>query len=186
MIIVEGPDGAGKTTLIERLCQIFGLDTGKRGTDNRDLLWTVTVPDTMRALSMAVWGSTAPQIWDRLYYSDFVYAPLSVTPRSVAFNASQQGHVDKVIEALRCPIIVCLPPQDVVMSNGGTKHEMEGVNENLLSIFTEYHRMTYRPGDALKAFPDHRIVYDYTLDGSFQLVLDELEDYFEDRQEREY
>lgn len=187
MIIVEGPDGAGKTTLVERLCQMYGMIVGKRGTTNRDLLWTVTVPDTMRALGMAVDGTTAPKIWDRLYYSDFVYAPLGTTPRPVAFNASQQVHVDKIIEALRCPIIVCLPPKPIVMENtSNERHQMPGVKERIEQIYDEYHRMTYRPGDARKAFPDHRRVYDYSDEGNDEHILDEIEDYLDERQERMY
>lgn len=187
MLIVEGPDGAGKTTLVNRLNEMYGLTVGARGTTDRDLLWTVTVPDTMRAMGMAVGGTLSPKIWDRLYYSDFVYASLGATPRPVAFNPSQQVHVDKIIEALRCPIIVCLPPWEVVQANGGTKHEMPGVLANLERIYREYHRMTYAVGDARKAFPDHRVVYDYTDDGeSWEIVMNEVEDYLDERQERMY
>ena len=187
MIVVEGPDGAGKTTLVERLCEMYGMVVGERGTKDRDLLWTVTVHDTMRALGLAVTGHRTPLIWDRLYYSDFVYAPLGTTPRPVAFNASQQAHVDKVIEALRCPVIVCLPPKNVVMENTASeRHQMPGVKERIETIYDEYHRMTYRPGDARKAFPEHRVVYDYTLEVLEHPILDEIEDYLDERQERMY
>jgi hypothetical protein len=186
MILVEGPDGAGKTTLVERLAQMYGLQIGHRGTDNRDLLWTVTLPDTLRALSDAVHGVKPPAIWDRLYYSDFVYAPLGATPRPVAFNESQQKHIDAVIEALRCPIIVCLPPFRVVERNiMSERHQMEGVKERALNIWDEYYRMTYKVGDAQKAFPDHRVVYNYEDDlDCWEDVLNEIEDYLSERQER--
>ncbi len=184
MIIVEGPDGAGKSTLVERLCKLYGLEVGTRGTSNRDLLWTVTVPDTMRALGWAVGGFNNPKIWDRLYYSDFVYAPIQ--GRKVAFNDSQQGHVDAVIESLRCPIIVCLPPRDVVLVNVAKVHQMDTVDENIGEIYDTYHAMTYRTGDAIKPFPEHRIVYDYTFTGiRYETdVLEEIEDYLDNRQER--
>lgn len=182
MIIVEGPDGAGKSTLVERLCKLYGLEVGKRGTTDRDLLWTVTVPDTMRALRWAVGGHMNTMIWDRLYYSDFVYAPIQ--GRAIAFNDSQQVHVDAIIEALRPPIIVCLPPWAVVAGNVGKDHQMPGVMENFGEIYGRYQNMAFRTGDALKPFPDHRIIYDYTDDESYDKVLNEIEDYLENRQER--
>lgn len=182
MIIVEGPDGAGKSTLVKSLCQMYGLTVGERGTKNRDLLYTVTVPDTMRALSCAVHGNEASLVWDRLYYSDFVYAPLQRRP--VAFSAVQQAHIDAVIEAIRCPIIVCLPPFEVAAMNSAKVHQMTGVEENFETIYNHYRDMCYRVGDASKPFPDHRVVYDYTDDDTHEQVFEEIEDYLDNRQER--
>lgn len=187
MIIVEGPDGSGKTTLVNTLAEMFGLQIGKRGTENRDLLWTVTVPDTLRALGGAVHGKEPPIIWDRLYYSDFVYAPLSITPRDVSFNSSHQQHIDRILEALRCPLIVCLPSLATVRANVDTeRHQMTGVRNNTVRIWSTYLGMCYIPDDAPKPFQEHRIVYDYT-QGITALgeVLQEVEDYLEDREERQ-
>lgn len=179
----------GKTMLVEKLSKMYGLTAGKRGTKDRDLLYTVTVPDTMKAISQAVHGKDPPQIWDRLYYSDFVYAPLSVTPREASFNPSHQVHVDRVIEAIRCPIIVCLPPWRTVKLNLSSEHhQMPGVRERARDIWNEYYRMTYKVGDSTKPFPDHRIVYNYCQEpdgpAGINQVLQEIEDYLEERQER--
>jgi len=145
----------------------------------------VTVNDTLLALGRCVEGRHSPDIWDRLYYSDFVYAPLGATPRPVAFNESQQVHIDKVIEAVRFPVIVCLPPKSVVMENiAGERHQMAGVKDRAREIYNEYYKMAFVFGDAHKAFPEHRIVYDYTDETTFQRVLSEIEDYLEERQER--
>jgi GTPase SAR1 family protein len=184
MVIVEGPDGAGKTTLVKKLCADYLLKVGKRGVKDRDLLYTVTVSDTMRALGKAVRGRSGPLIWDRLYYSDFVYAP--ITERPVAFNESQQVHIDRVIDALRCPIIVCLPPFEVVEDNAIRSHQMPGVATNISMIAETYHQMTHPTGGInFKPFPDHRIVHDYTNPDSLQHVLTEVEDYLEERKARQ-
>lgn len=185
MIIVEGPDGAGKSTLVERLKNRYDLRIGERGTTDRDLLYTVTVSDTMGALAHAALGKWPVRVWDRLYYSDFVYAPLSVTPRQVAFNSSHQSHIDALVEAMRVPIIVCLPEFEVVLANTQDTHQMAGVKKNLLAIWNSYDDMTYARG-TLKPFPDHRIVYDYTDPLSHTDVEVEIEDYLDNRHERSY
>lgn len=50
MVIVEGCDGTGKTTLVEALSVDLGLRVGQRATRNRDELYKVTRQDTYTAL----------------------------------------------------------------------------------------------------------------------------------------
>lgn len=187
MIVVEGPDGAGKTTLVQYLKEHYKLHVGTRGVKDRDLLYTVTVNDTMRALGKAVRAANTTLIWDRLYYSDFVYAPIQERP--IAFNASQQTHVDRVLDALRCPIIVCLPPFEVVEANAAAVHQMPGVDTNIAMIYYSYEKMVFPHTEnnpvITKPFPDHRIIYDYTDPTSLAHVLAEVEDYLDERKERQ-
>jgi thymidylate kinase len=139
MIIVEGPDGAGKTTLVHKLAQELGLMVGKRATDNRDLLYKVTRQDTYTALAGAVSGHEPTRIWDRLFFSELVYAP--VMGREVEFSVSERVFVKRVLAAIACPIIVCYPPLDVVQENVKKQRQMEGVNLNITQIHTAYGTM---------------------------------------------
>jgi hypothetical protein len=178
---VEGPDGAGKSTLVRELCSRFNLSEGVRGTSDRKLLYTVTVSDTMQALIGAVDGRQPTRIWDRLYYSELVYADL--VGRPVEFNATQRSFIQRTIEALRCPIIVCLPPFKVVRANAAKAEQMKGVNENLGAIYAQYKE---RLIDG--TFPDHTLVYDYTYraDESPDLseIVTEVKDYLDERSDR--
>jgi hypothetical protein len=186
VIIVEGPDGAGKSTLVSQLCEHFDLKQGERGTTDRSRLYEVTVPDTFNALCQAVEGRQPAKIWDRLYYSELVYADL--VGRPVEFNAAQQVHIQTMIEALRCPIILCMPPLGVIRANvaNEARSQMKGVRENIDQIYDRY--LDLFQGQHL---PDHTILYDYTYDAArqrgalqFEAIKDEVEDYLENRKER--
>lgn len=159
MIVVEGPDGAGKTTLVRKLQEEFGLTEGARGTSNRKLLYTVTVPDTMRALADAVYGRREypTQVWDRLYYSELVYA--DIVGRPIEFTDAQQSHVQSIVGALHCPVILCLPPLNTVIANVlATKDDqMSGVVENTRTIYHRYEQLFQDD-----VFPENTLLYDYT------------------------
>lgn len=182
MIIVEGPDGAGKTTLVNRLLEEFPqLQLGERAVADRDKLYTVTRQDTHNALARAILASKddRPRIWDRLFYSEFVYAP--IVGRSVEFRPSETSWIQRIIEASRFPVILCLPPLDVVLENEAKAHQMEGVSENIGYIWEEYTKLWP------KFFPPQTEVYNYAgkyADQDYQDVKRDIQDYLEEREER--
>jgi thymidylate kinase len=184
MIIVEGPDGAGKTTLVRQLVHEFAeLKIGLRGTDNRDFLWKVTVHDTMKALSDFALSHGKINIWDRLFYSELVYAPLGMPPRKVEFNEAQQMHIRRIIDSADFPVILCLPPKQVVIENIlEERHQMEGVREKAGAIYDAYHRLWSE-----QVFPERTMLYDYTMDAiAFPAVRNEVQDYIESKRERSW
>ena len=136
MIIVEGPDGAGKSTLVEELSHEFDLEVGERATSDRNKLYTVTRQDTYTALSHSVLGHGKPQIWDRLFFSEMVYAP--VIGRDCEFTHEEKVFVNRVLRATGCPVILCMPPWAVVQANVKGTFQMEGVHQNLEAIYAAY------------------------------------------------
>jgi len=110
LILIEGPDGAGKTTLAAELAKEFYLvgthSPGPKGTRER----------TYDALGEAVKGNAPVRIHDRLYYSELVYG--RVLRGEVQFSHYERAYVETVLHgALNCPIIFCLPPLEVVVGN---------------------------------------------------------------------
>lgn len=183
MIIVEGPDGAGKSTLVRHLRGRFNLAEGLRGTTDRKRLYTVTVPDTMRALLGAIDGREPAHVWDRLYYSELVYHDLA-PGRPCEFNATQRSVIERLIEALRCPVILCLPPFEVVRANALKEEQMGGVNENIETVYTRYVSL-YHDG----TLPGHTMVHDYTSEANFNGLNDivaEIKDYLDERSQRSW
>lgn len=154
MIVVEGPDGAGKSTLVQTLCDQFGFTVGTRATKNRDELYKVTRQDTYCAIAEDLRGdSPLPKIWDRLFWSELVYADL--VRRPIEFGMQEQYVIKKVL-AITSFTVVCLPPFDTVLKNvSESKHEMEGVREKIQKIYTAYPK-------AFLHFPGHLVYYDYT------------------------
>lgn len=158
LIIIEGPDGAGKTTLVKRLQEDFPhLPVGERGTTDRKKLYTVTVPDTFRAIKYAVGPYAACRIWDRLFFSEFVYAPVGLPPREPMFTLSQTNFIYRMMVALQNPVILCLPPEKAVLQNVLVEEQMSGVVENIRYIHWKYGQMM---SDG--SFPPQTVVYDYT------------------------
>lgn len=179
MIIVEGPDGAGKTTLVKGLKEMFNLAEGQRGTDDRSKLYTVTKPDTYKALSEAFRGDHRPLIWDRLYFSDFVYAPIQ--GREVAFNYADRAVISGGLIALRCPLILCMPGLDVVRQTAPKVDQMDGVVENIDSIYARYENFIN------EAAGDYNFnVYNYLREGDYRRIADFVYAYLERRKERQW
>jgi len=140
IIIIEGPDGAGKSTLVDQLSKELGLEVGERATKDRDKLYEVIRQDTYTALGEAVRAHDPARIWDRLFFSEMVYAP--VVGRDCEFEHEEIIFVKRVLNAMGCPVIVCLPEWHTVKENVEGTHQMAGVEENLAHIYAAYGTVT--------------------------------------------
>lgn len=144
MIILEGPDGGGKTTLAKRLAADLQLPLHARASDSItgpvvDLYaWTVD--------DITTWHKQNLAIYDRHpLTSEHIYGP---AVRGNTRPGFEMGNRD--IAYMRrymrrhALIVVCLPPFEVVRENVASEIEqMPGVVENIDHIYECYRMMLH-------------------------------------------
>lgn len=159
MIIVEGPDGAGKTTLIRQLQERWpDLEVAPR----------VVSKDAEAMIDLQEWVninlSDGPQykIFDRhRLISEFIYGPILRKEQQPGFTSpTWVWHSLRRFESLRPVLIYCLPPLEVVMGNIAGDEDNQVVWDHIMGIYTAYTQRAI--SDALH---NRALVYDYTTDG---------------------
>lgn len=182
MIIVEGPDGAGKSTLVQSLQEKFGFSVGERATEDRSKLYTVTRQDTWTALSNEVRGAATArvQIWDRLFWSELVYA--DIVGRPVEFTSLEQVAIKRIMNALAVPIICCYPQKNTVLANVEGTEQMEGVHERISTIYDRYGKLFEQYPSVM--FYDYLGVQDKSGYVNWDELIRRIEHYLTNRKER--
>lgn len=159
VIVLEGPDGAGKSWLAQRLSEDLGLPLAQKfvksdgeGSGTNDLFGeayrdVVTMMDK------------APMIYDRHpLISEYVYGPIvrGILPPDFVMP---QAHATLRLLAEQVHVIWCLPALQRVADNVAdteTNQQMSGVWRNIEAIYSMYHTMRIWWGG-------QSTVYDYTV-----------------------
>ena len=116
MIIVEGPDGSGKTTLIERLgferkhLKALRSGVGSEGTGN----WGAGLP-AIEAYANQLLTAPLNQAFDRFYLSETIYGPL--LRGASAIRSPEVTVLQRLITGMNIPEIICLPGFDTTFGN---------------------------------------------------------------------
>jgi hypothetical protein len=138
MIVVEGPDGAGKTTLVKQLVEDFGLSLAPRVVsaqaermvdlkewteENLRLGWQARVFDRFNLISDPIYRACLPtKTWDEQMYATGWW-----------YDAITRFY------ALKPIIIYCLPPIETAVFN--VQHGVDDnsvVQEEIMSIYYSY------------------------------------------------
>lgn len=159
MIIVEGPDGAGKTTLIETI---------RKSYPDLQIAPRVVSKDAEAMVDLQSWvninlaNGFQYELFDRhRLISEFVYGPLLRKKQSAGFTSlSWVANSLARFYALRPVVIYCLPPLEVIENNLRGDESNRVVWEHVEGMYTSYlHRAS------LDAISIGAILYDYTRHG---------------------
>lgn len=157
MIIVEGPDGAGKSTLIDSLRGLLRLPLGVRSS-SRDRLWETTVADSWQAVAEDVNPRSEPYLWDRFFWSEMIYS--QIMQRKCAFTVSEAVRLRDVLESIDALLILCMPRLEVVRRNVVSTEQHAWVNETTIDeIYNRYAELV-NPQHPFSL--ENMVIHDYT------------------------
>lgn len=170
MVIVEGPDGAGKTTLIETLKIATGLGVHARASDS--VGGPVADIFSWANEDVNTWSDQRMAIYDRHpLISELIYGPLARNYLDPRFLTAESTHMfNKFYQ--NSIIILCLPPFDVLSKNVLREDQMPGVLENLPELYEEYTQL-------LRTIPleVNVVVYDYTTPDSYPKLISWIDEH---------
>ncbi|WNN95774.1 thymidylate kinase [Gordonia phage Fribs8] len=156
-IIVEGPDGAGKSTLIRHLLEEHpALELAPRFCTSTG--GPIDPASLMDAVAKDPRLFQATRVYDRHpMFSEYIYSPALDRALAPGFLTSQARLFHRVIQT-NCLVIFCLPPLGVVEENlhaEGAEYQMPGVMDNIRQIHLGYQIRANQ-------YQGKMVTYDYT------------------------
>jgi hypothetical protein len=186
-VIIEGPDGAGKSTLVKWLSPVLDVPVARRISDslkgvqgknlaayvNEDMKGWSNNASMNPKLHAPLFGRTTPsRLYDRYpLISEPIYGlHVRKGPQPEFLTTWYRETWAHFIEM--DPLVIwCLPPYDEVAKHVHPSRDMDGVWRNISQLYTAYRL------EAMK-FPGRSFVYDYTIHKPGQ-VLDLCSAHFE-------
>lgn len=164
ILIVEGMDGTGKSTLINRLSNDLDIPVHERfsksGPDGGPVtdLWNRTYEDVMTMPAQPL------SLYDRHpLISNYVYSPITRRTLEPGFTSSRANRLVRTL-SFTALVVWCAPPFDVVKSNLHDNRDMAGVYENASQLYWSYESMRIH-------WRGNSAVYDYTNKFSYSSIL---------------
>lgn len=153
-IILEGPDGAGKTTLAEQLKgKGYWYHHEKQPTETNMLVkYASTFLNTTRHREM-------PVVFDRLHVGELVYGPI-MRGNDRMFGIQGLELLELLLKAKGALTVMCLPPYEACKGNWQDRQGQEYVEKEHLfkAVYDCYKELAERYG----------LIYDYTSEASIE------------------
>lgn len=134
MIIVEGCDNTGKTTLINNLCKDLPLHRAPKspGPATEEELWDYMLKYLNRPISY-----TKATIMDRFPIpSEEVYGP--VLRNGSSLSPWRRAKAEKMLRSHKVALIYCDRPTEEILKTFGEREQLEGVEERIDIIRRRY------------------------------------------------
>lgn len=167
MIILEGPDGSGKTTLGRRLSELHGIPMVKR--DKQDAyLWSMS--------ELSSWSLSGLRIYDRFaLVSEYIYGPLRRKGIQPEFELGYQPTEEMMERFIQDSLIIyCRPPTQTIVRNVKETAQPQDIQPITLEVIKAYdnwfshvpHKLfdyiTDRPEDLNELIHRHRAEWERT------------------------
>jgi hypothetical protein len=155
MIIVEGMDGTGKSSLVARLCEAFDLPLHTRASDS-------TKGPTQHLYEWArrdviTWAEQERAIYDRHpLVSEFIYGPITRQRMDRRFLSSEGQFLSRVFRE-NATVVFCDPGHLIATRNITQQPQMSGVIEHMSRLYWGYQSFFHH-------FDGHIAEWDYTRD----------------------
>lgn len=178
MIIIEGPDGSGKTTLAKAICEHFDLEYRRPPTS---LLSSTEgpskeLPEWWRAELIRPMGERDRGVYDRCFFISEPIYQIAQVNRDLLIGGAElsRGIFDLWAEG---PMMVfCMPPLDVQIST--VIQDGRDSLKNLENKHLEKIDFLYWAFWAVWLEAHNEVVhYDYTVKGSREYIYDRLEEF---------
>jgi hypothetical protein len=146
-VILEGPDGSGKTVLARRL-EALGYEYRHEGPPPAD------TPAFEHYARLFV-DAERPTVFDRFHLGELVYGPLL---RGISgLDHSDMVRLTSLIQGAGTPIVFCYPPWSVCLLNTLNRKELITNKNTLASAYLQWATVVER-------YPANVQAYDYTQD----------------------
>lgn len=172
IVIVEGMDGTGKTTLIQQLAHYLDVKPKKfikssgPYEDFKRTLVASTIPEINELETASAKGAPIKRLYDRFpLISEAVYGPIL---RGRNCFGDQYYSLRSRLLALKTVIIYCRPDRDVIYTNVQQTPQMKGVLEHFGELLDAYDKLFVELTDS--PVNSYITVYDYTRDEVRELI----------------
>lgn len=141
MIIIEGPDNTGKTTLMDRLIEDIGLIKApmKFNPHDKEDVCQYVKDFYDVAYNYLSQHQILKEVWDRIYFSELIYGPLKRD--GVCFTEEQSILLPQLLKKIRPLVIICNTDIETIKNN---LHEREQyINENEIEEMKDQYDRLY-------------------------------------------
>ena len=132
IIILEGADGSGKTTLAQRLYYYYGYRTVKTGPPDP------TKDVTLSYLSGLIDAVCIPgrTVFDRLHIGEAIYGPLLRGVDRMGIDGLML--IEQFIALNDIALIICSPPWEVLIEGWRCKDDLLKTEDQLHTVYGKY------------------------------------------------
>jgi uracil-DNA glycosylase len=159
-IVLEGPDGAGKTTLAQSLMLRYGFAYHHEGPPPTD------ADPLLHHYARLITDAKVPTVFDRLHLGEMVYGPLLRGKSRI--TAEESKLMNRLLLGTGSIVIGCLPQFGTCLRNNRAKEELIKDERLLAEAYAQWQRLFYAgagyllPNGAIHDYESSQVILNST------------------------